>query len=202
VGNPLLVRYSAGDIWGLGPQQEIGFSLGGWRMKRLLIVVAASALTVCLGAVPANAAGAFSQTVHMTTLHDSIPAGCTGPGSAVQDNATGNGVQHFTINAAGDFWFTFTFEGQDLLTEGLAGPPDAMGNSTFIDNGGPTFQGHMMEWFGFEGNNKNNVTHATFSFNGTNVAAPYQALSMHASFDVTVNANGVTTVNNFRATCS
>jgi len=110
---------------------------------------------------------------------------------------------HFTANSTGD-WFTATFEGQDTLTEGLAGPPDANGNATFIPNGGPTFQGHMVEWFGFEGNQNNQVTHATFNFKGTNVnpTDPMQTLSMHAAFDVTINANGTVTANHFTASCS
>jgi hypothetical protein len=169
-------------------------------VKKLLVVFAASAVAACLGAVPASAAGAFSQTVHISTLNDFIPAGCTGPGSAVQNNATGNGVVHFNVNGTGD-WFTTTFEGQDTLTEGFVGPPDSNGHPTFIP-GGPTFQGHMIEWFGFEGNHQNVVNHATFNFNGTNVADPTQTLSMHAAFQVTVNANGTMTVNNFTASCS
>jgi hypothetical protein len=170
-------------------------------MKRLLVVFAASAVAMCLGAVPANAGGATTGTFHVSTLNDVIPAGCTGPGSAVQNNATGNGVLHFTVNGTGD-WFTATFEGQDMLTEGLVGPPDANGNPTFISNGGPTFQGHMVEWFGFEGNHQNQVAHATFNFHGTNVADSTQTLSMHAAFQITINANGTMTVSNFTVSCS
>jgi hypothetical protein len=170
-------------------------------MKKILVVVAASAFALYLGAVPAAAGGAFTQTIHISTLKDVIPAGCTGPGSAVQNDATGNGVQHFTANSTGD-WFTATFEGQDMLTEGLAGKPDAMGNATFISNGGPTFKGHMMEWFGFEGNLQNQVMHATFNFKGTNVVDSTQTLSIHAAFDVTVNANGTVTANHFNVSCS
>jgi len=170
-------------------------------MKRVLVLFAASAVAMCLGVVPANASGAFTQTVHISTLDDAIPAGCAGPGSAVHNNAVGSGVMHFIANGTGD-WFTSTFEGQDTLTEGLAGPPDAHGNPTFIPNGGPTFQGHMVEWFGFEGNLQNQVTHATFNFNGTNVADATQTLSMHAAFQITFNANGTMTVSNFTASCS
>src|SRR5260370_17880267 len=117
-------------------------------MKRLLVLFAASAVAMCLGVVPANASGAFTQTVHMSTLNDAIPAGCTGPASAVHNNPVGNGVMHFIPNGTGD-WFTSTFEGQDTLTEGLAGPPDPQGNPTFIPNEAPTIPPPWITRFAF-----------------------------------------------------
>jgi hypothetical protein len=60
----------------------------------------------------------------------------------------------------------------------------------------------MVEWFGFEGNHQNQVAHATFNFHGTNVADSTQTLSMHAAFQITINANGTMTVNNFTVSCS
>jgi hypothetical protein len=170
-------------------------------MKKLLVAAVFTLSWGLVAAAPAAAAGAFSQTVHISTLQDVLAPGCTGPASAIRDNATGNGVMHFNVNGTGD-WFTATFEGQDTLTEGLAGPLDSNGNTTFIDNGGPTFQGHMMEWFGFEGNHDNQVAHATFNFKGTNVADATMTLSIHAELQMTVNANATVTVTRFTLTCS
>jgi hypothetical protein len=162
-------------------------------MKRLLVpLVASLALVVgiTVGSHPASAAGAFTQTVHVNQLSDAIPATCAGPVGLTMFSATGNGVQHLTVNGTGD-WFTTTFEGTGTLFM-----IDAQNNV------GPLYQGHVQEWFGAEDNHQNGVQHATFNFHGAQVTDPTQTLSVHAAFDVTVNANGTVTANHFNVSCS
>lgn len=158
-------------------------------MKRLF-VVAVSMLGLALSPGSAYAAGAFTGTAHITSLHDAIPITCAGAftGLTFRD-ATGNGVMHLTVNGTGD-WFTTTFEGQGTIVQ-TAGP-----------YAGKVFQGHLVDWFGSEDNLQNNVQHATFNFQGANVADPSQTLAMHAAFDVTTNATGSVTVQNITVSCS
>ena len=144
-------------------------------MRRFL-VLGVSLLGLLLTAVPAQAAGAFSETTHITKLTDNIPVTCAGPFTgATLVNATGNGVVHFNANSTGD-WFTTTFEGQGTIVQ-TKGP-----------QAGEVFTGHLMDWFGFEGNLQNSVFHATFNFNGTNATG--QSLGMHAEAQFTVNTDG------------
>ena len=147
-------------------------------MRRFVFAVAA-ATAALLVSVGVAFAGAFTQTIHITQFNGTIPVNCASPSGSVAINATGNGVQHLTVNGTGD-WFTTTFAGNGTVTDSVSGA---------------TFQGHVTEWFGAEDNNQNGVQHAIFSFHGTNVADPTQSLSMEAHFDVTVNANGQLTAN-------
>jgi hypothetical protein len=144
-------------------------------MKKFL-AFGASVLGVLLMATPAQAAGAFSQTTHTTTLTDHIPVTCAGPftGFTVVQ-ATGNGVVHFNANSTGD-WFTTTFEGQGTIVQ--TGGPQA----------GDVFQGHLMDWVGAADNLQNSLFHATFNFKGT--SATGESLSMHVEAQFTVNTDG------------
>ncbi len=152
-------------------------------MKKL-VAAGAAVVGVVASVATASAAGAFTTTTHVDTLRAAIPVACAGPGVSLI-NAAGNGVQHLTVNDTGD-WFTTTFAGEGTL---MMVPP------------GTTYQGHVQIWFGSEDNNQNSVVHATLNFDGTNVADPSQILHLHAAFDVTINANGVPTANNFTVTC-
>jgi hypothetical protein len=155
-------------------------------MKRLL-VFGVVVLGLMLGATPAYAAGAFTQTIHIDTLKDAIPVTCAGPFTGLTIiNATGNGVVHFNANSTGD-WFTTTFEGQGTIVQ-TSGPL-----------AGQVFTGHVMEWVGDEGNLQNSVFHATFNFDGTNATG--QSLGMHAQAEVVMNANGTFTVRNVAVSC-
>ena len=152
-------------------------------IKRL-VSVGAAVVGVAASVATASAAGAFTTTTHVDTLRGAIPVTCAGPGLSLI-NATGNGVQHLTVNGTGD-WFTETFAGVGTLT---MLPP------------GATYQGHVQTWFGSEDNNQNSVVHATLNFDGANVADPSQILHMHAAFDVTVNADGTITADHFTVDC-
>ena len=152
-------------------------------IKRL-VAVGAAVVGIAASVATASAAGAFTTTTHTDTLRGGIPVTCAGTGVSLI-NATGNGVQHLTVNGTGD-WFTETFAGVGTLT---MLPP------------GTTYQGHVQTWFGSEDNNQNGVVHATLNFDGSSVADPSQILHMHAAFDVTVNANGEITANHFTVDC-
>jgi hypothetical protein len=155
---------------------------------RKFLVLGASVLGLLLIATPAEAAGAFTATRHISTLSDSIPVTCAGGFTGFTNvRATGNGVEHLTVNGTGD-WFTSTFEGQGTIVQ-TAGPI-----------AGKVFTGHVMDWFGFEGNLQNSVFHATFNFNGS--SATGQSLAMHAEAQFTVNTDGSMHLTRINVRCS
>jgi hypothetical protein len=83
--------------------------------------------------------------------------------------ATGNGVQHVTVNKAGDAWFTSTFTGEAQIFA-----PDF---SKTPPLGALLASGHLTTWFGGEFNNQNYVLHDTGMFQGTTVTG--QSLFLH-----------------------
>ena len=163
-------------------------------MRPALIAVLTAAFMVMSAA---TAAATFTQTVHFTQnpQPDIIPVSCSSAGNAISINSTGNGVLHFTVNNADDFWVTGTFEGNGTVTTGNFNPV----TGTFTP-AGPVYSGHTMEWFGVEENNQNSVNHATFNFNGTDTVTGAH-IGIHAAFQITTNANGVVTVSNFTISC-
>ncbi|HEY8684179.1 MAG TPA: hypothetical protein VIO57_01085 [Chloroflexota bacterium] len=156
------------------------------KRRTILMTVIASALTLALPGGVVKASGAFTQTVHFSLFNATVPVTCAGAMTGVTAaNATGNGVGHQTGNANG-FWDTSTFTGDGTIT---ISPP------------GTTYQGHIQEWDGFEGNKQNFVVHETFNFQGTNVADPTQSLNMHVNFDRTTNADGTVTAFHADVSC-
>jgi hypothetical protein len=139
-------------------------------------------------ATVAEAAPATTMTSHFSVVQQwGTPTGaptnqsnCTGPvGNALVNDYvfiddTGNGVQHQTVNGAGDAWFTTTFTGTGDIT---FYPPksvnvtfDNMGNITNVVITGPsdmTVSAKLQEWFGFEANKQNAVGHGTVNAHGT-----------------------------------
>lgn len=163
-------------------------------MLKILVACASTLMALTLSVVPAGATGAINGTQHINTLVDQIPATCAGPFTGVTIlNATGNGVQHFTQNNTG-FWFTATFEGQGTVQQFTPSPNGPVA--------GAVYQGHIQEWIGSEDNLRNLVPfHATFNFNGTNVADSSQTLAMHIETQTTINADGTVTVSRFTVSC-
>ena len=162
-------------------------------MRPVRIALLTAALMVMSSAA---AAATITQTMHFTQnpQPDIIPVSCSPAGNAISINSTGNGVLHLTVNNAGDFWVTGTFEGNGTVTTG-----NSLDGVTFTP-AGPVYSGHSVEWFGVEENNKNLVNHATFNFNGndTVTGAP---IGIHAAFQITFNANGVITASHFTFSC-
>lgn len=161
-------------------------------------------------AAPAFAGGngSFTQTVNVhgtavaalgvigITPPPDVPANCPVQLPLAFVPITGNAVQHLTVNGAGDGWFTTTFTGDVQLFEGQV--IDDQGDVAAV--GDLLYSGHLTTWFGAEDNNKNGVFHATLTFHGTSPDGS-QTLSLHANFDVTVNANGTITATPTNVSC-
>src|SRR5215813_5494884 len=122
------------------------------NLKRGILFGSVMALAVValllVAAMPAFADGrgatTFTQTFHNATDSFAAPNPCTGvPATAT---LTYNGVLHFTVNKAGDFWATGTQTGDFLLV------PD--------DPSQPTYTGHFTAWFGVSDNRQNGVDHS------------------------------------------
>jgi len=152
---------------------------------KALGVAAGSAIALGVAGIAPAAAAALSQTAHYTTITDSwgtptVPPPVTNntncPGPVLYDytlaNATGHGVQHLTVNGAGDSWFTSTFTGTGTVAFYPASELtfDGGGNVTgIIDDSQPDMvvSGHLTAWFGGESNKQNQVVHGTINFQGT-----------------------------------
>jgi len=151
-------------------------------MRRLLAVASTVAM-LAIFAVPASAAspcgssGQGAQTCTMN-LHDqsmtfpSVGMPCLPDGTVSITNE--NGVIHFTVNRAGDFWATGTFEGNFTAV-----PFNPLA---------PTFTGHFAMWFGDEQNNKNFVSNSTFNIQGK--GSDGSTIDLHASVGFGVSASG------------
>ena len=112
------------------------------------------------------------------------PLPCSGPAPFASGWVSavffGNGVQHITVNAKDDFWFTTTFTGTGTFFPIL--PPDFTTNPPTItpDPTRPAAAGQLTEWFGLESNANNFVFHDTTHFIGQTVAPfPVQTVDMH-----------------------
>lgn len=166
------------------------------RIASVAILAAAAASTLVLGTAPANAdtappqacgttqPGPCTETDHFTDeaglqtpLQPTTSTNC--PSWITDDfvllNMSGNGVEHVTINKAQDFWFTTTFTGDGTASfypaSSLANVvTDQDGNVVSYDIVGPTdatVTGHLTNWFGGSGNNKNAVMHGTIDLHGS-----------------------------------
>jgi hypothetical protein len=111
-----------------------------------------------------------NQTAHFTSTSEELtplaPTGESGcPAFVLNDygtlDATGNGVEHSTVNKAGDGWFTSTFTGTATIT------PFLDPGLTTLDPAVLPYTGHLTEWFGGSFNHSNMVEHSTFHFEGT-----------------------------------
>jgi hypothetical protein len=155
-------------------------------MTRRLIALVAAIFASLAVAMPASAnvppqpscypgAGPCTETDHFTQVAfpgSPIPA-CGLP--AVWIDVTGNGVQHFTVNKAQDFWATSTFEGAATISL-LSVTLDRNGNPIF-GPGAPYATGHLATWFGISANNQNYVVHDTGNLNGTTTTGA--TISLH-----------------------
>jgi hypothetical protein len=144
-------------------------------LRGTVVACAVIALLV-VAAVPALADGqgatTFTQTFHNATDSFATPNPCTGaPGTVT---ITYNGVLHFTVNKAGDFWATGTQTGDFVFV------PD--------DPTQPTYTGHFTTWFGDSDNRQNEVEHSTFTVHGT--GSDGSTLQFHDTMHLSVSASG------------
>ncbi len=104
-----------------------------------------------------------SMSEQLTPLAPTSESGC--PAFVLNDyadlEASGNGIEHSTVNRAGDGWFTTTFTGTATIT------PFLDPGLTMPDPSVLPFTGHLTEWFGGSFNRSNMVEHSTFHFQGT-----------------------------------
>lgn len=133
----------------------------------------------------------------------SLPSGCW----LTQDNGIlstfGNGVLHGIGNKTG-FWFTTTYAGDAAVfplieVNGVPVSDPNTGNDEVDTSAAPLATGHLTQWFGAEDNNKNGVTHATVSFNGTDAAG--NPVSLNGHFQFGTNASGQPTAMVGSITC-
>ena len=153
----------------------------------------AVALLMVLGLllVPASAAFAggngsttFTQTFHNATdtFVDVIP--CLGYPATI--TTTYNGVFHYTVNKAGDFWGTGTQTGDVVAVP--------------LDPTLPTYTGHFTTWFGTSDNKQNGVDHSTFSVHAT--GSDGSSISFHETMHMSTNANGDLVVSFDKPVCN
>lgn len=175
------------------------------RTAQLAVLTAAAGTVFAVGTGPAHAdnappqacgstqPGPCSETDHFTSQDTwETPLGATNAscpswvtGDYVLLAMSGNGVEHVTVNKAQDFWFTTTFTGSGTATfypaSSLANiVTDDQGNIVSVDIVGPpdaTVTGHLTDWFGGSGNNKNAVFHGTITLSGSDQAG--NPISVH-----------------------
>src|SRR5262249_43513261 len=132
----------------------------------LHLVVSPSAAAAGQGATT------FTQTFHNATDSFAAPNPCTGvPATAT---LTYNGVLHFTVNKAGDFWATATQTGDFLLR--------------LDDPYQPTYTGHFTACFGVSDNRQNGVDHSIFTIHGT--GSDGSTLQFHDTMHLSMSASG------------
>src|SRR5229473_3904487 len=146
------------------------------RVVRAASLAAVVALLAAGGALAdAGGQGTVTITQHANNvLLFSAPSTnpCTGaPGTVTAISA--NEVFHVTFFTTGpEFWVTGTDEGTVTFTPDH--PSDASAS------------GHFVSWFGESFNNKNDVQHATDTFNLTGSDGSH--IVMHETFHVSLNA--------------
>jgi hypothetical protein len=151
-------------------------TIRGKTMRKLLVIVCCALGAVLL--TPIAAGATTSQTIHLNGFPIDVgPSGCFAGDLWI----SGNGVEHMTINNAGDFWITATLEGSATVP-------------------GTTFSGHATAWFGVENNARNFVNH--FTANAVGTLADGTSVRIHQQGQFTVNAQGVITVNHVTVTCT
>lgn len=134
-------------------------------------------LTVSTAFADGSGATTFTQTFHnqVDTMSSENP--CThAPGTVT---LTYNGVFHFTVNKAGDFWDTGNQTGDFVFI------PDVIPGVAPQ----PSYTGHFHFWFGDSINNRNMVDHSTFQVNG--VGSDGSTLQFHEVAHFSVSASGM-----------
>jgi hypothetical protein len=199
-------------------------------MKRLLTVAVSLglfvflALPVSAGSVPPGTPPpqltcypgigvACNETDHFSEMVGfGNPLPCPRFQEWVVIDATGNGVQHITVNAAQDFWETFTLAGPGsiqlikvLTFKFIPNPPNPpmMVPDTYTNDGLP-FTGQLQQWFGASGNRNNFVFSFTTNFQGTTSTGQPVSVHINGHQNTTGAFSGIPNLNSahFDATCS
>lgn len=161
----------------------------GGTMRRLALVTLVLAMVgvaVFTGAAAyagGNGAQTFTQTFKNQTdppFVDFVP--CRDFQASI--TLTYNGVLHFTVNKAGDFWATGTMTGTFTAVP--------------LNPSNPSFTGHFTTWFGEADNKQNGVEHSTFTVHGT--GSDGSTIRFHDTAHLSMSASGLT-VSFDKATC-
>lgn len=153
------------------------------RVFAILMLVALLLFPASSALADGNGSTTFTQTFHNATdsFVDVIP--CLGAPATI--TLTYNGVLHYTVNKAGDFWATGTQTGS------VEAVP--------LDSSLPTYTGHFTTWFGTSDNKQNSVDHSTFTVHAT--GSDGSRLTFHDTMHVSTNANGVLVVSFDKPVC-
>jgi len=89
---------------------------------------------------------------------------------------TYNGVFHYTVNKAGDFWATGTMTGTVTAVP--------------LDPSNPSFTGKFTTWFGTSDNKQNGVDHSTFTVHLT--GSDGSTIKFHDTAHLSTSASGMT----------
>jgi hypothetical protein len=147
-------------------------------------ILAFAALVLAIGGVAAftgaavyaggNGAQTFTQTFKNQTdqFVDFVP--CRDYEATI--TITYNGVLHFTVNKAGDFWATGTMTGSATVVP--------------LDPSNPSFTGHFTTWFGESDNKQNGVDHSTFTVHLS--GSDGSTIKAHETAHVSSSASGMT----------
>jgi hypothetical protein len=132
------------------------------------------AFTVTAASADGNGAQTFTQTFKNQTdqFVDFVP--CRDYQATI--TITYNGVLHFTVNKAGDFWATGTMTGTAAVVP--------------LDASNPSFTGHFTMWFGESDNKQNGVDHSTFTVHLA--GSDGSTIKAHETAHVSSSASGMT----------
>ena len=134
------------------------------------------AFTVTAAYADGNGAQTFTQTFKNQTdqFVDFVP--CRDYQATI--TITYNGVLHFTVNKAGDFWATGTMTGTVTAVP--------------LDPSNPSFTGRFTTWFGESDNKQNFVDHSTFTLHLT--GSDGSTIKAHETVHLSSSASGGVTV--------
>src|SRR5881397_3844067 len=131
------------------------------------------AFTVTAAYAGGNGAQTFTQTFKNQTdppFVDFVP--CRDFQASI--TLTYNGVLHYIVNKAGDFWATGTMTGTVTAVP--------------LDASNPSFTGRFTTWFGEADNKQNGVDHSTFTVHAT--GSDGSSIRFHDTEHLSTNAGG------------
>ncbi len=151
----------------------------------LSVLLVLSVLVVPVSSVFAggNGAQSYTQTFHNVTDSFVQPLTCLNSDAAI--TITYNGVFHYNVDKAGDFWGTGTQTGSVVAVP--------------LDPTLPTYTGHFTDWFGISENNKNLVQTSTFSVIAT--GSDGSTIKINETTHLSTNANGQLVVSFDKPVC-
>jgi len=148
-------------------------------MRRILALIAlvfatSGGLVVTSAAASADGNGAQTTTQHFKNATDTFVDFVPCRSFRATITITFNGVLHFTVNKAGDFWATGTMTGTARAVP--------------LNPRNPSFTGHFTIWFGTSDNKQNGVDHSTFTVHLT--GSDGSTIKSHETVHLSTNASG------------